>query len=88
MLHPAIDLDKEQSWPPAILAEVTPRLPSILRERQATTAFELSGDRWHSPAPPTLSTKAAYGIINHQMADRRIKIFHATRLLDFEAGTP
>jgi hypothetical protein len=84
MLPPAIDLDREQSWPSAIVAEVTSLLPSILRERQATTAFELSGDRWHNPVPPTLSTKAAYGIINHQMADRRIKIFHATRLLDFD----
>lgn len=85
MLPPAIDLDKEQSWPTAIIAKVAPLLPSILSERQGTTAFELSGDRWHSPAPPTLSTKAAYGIINHQMADRRIKIFHATRLLDFDS---
>ena len=84
MLPPAVDLDKEQSWPSAIIAEVVPLLPSILRERQATTAFELSGDRWHNPALPTPSTKAAYGIINREMADRRIKIFHATRLLDFD----
>jgi len=84
MLPPAVDLDRKQSWPAAIVAEVTPLLPSILTECQATTAFELSGDRWHKPTPPTLSTKAAYGIINHQMADRRIKVFHATRLLDFD----
>jgi hypothetical protein len=85
MLSPAVDLDKEQSWPSVIIAELAPLLPSILRERQATIAFELSGDRWHNPAPPTPSTKAAYGIINHEMTDRRIKIFHATRLLDFDS---
>ena len=84
MLPPAVDLDREQSWPSAIIAEVTPLLQSILNERQATAAFALSGDRWHNPVPPTLSTNAAYGIINHEMADRRIKIFHATRLLDFD----
>lgn len=84
MLSPPVDLDRELSWPAGIVTEITPLLPSILAEREATLAFDLSGDRWFSSGPPTSSTKAAHRIINREMADRRIRVFHATRLLDVD----
>jgi hypothetical protein len=84
MLSPPVDLDRDLSWPAGIITEITPLLPSILAEREATLAFDLSGDRWFSSAPPTSPTKAAHRIINREMADRRLRVFHATRLLDFD----
>lgn len=48
-------------------------------------AFNVSPDRWLIATPPTPSTRAAREIIQQEMADRRIKIFHATRLLDFDS---
>jgi hypothetical protein len=84
MLSPPVDLDRELSWPAGIITEITPLLPRILAEREATLAFDLSGDRWFSSCPPISSTKAAHGIINREMADRRLRVFHATRLLDFD----
>jgi hypothetical protein len=85
MLSPPVDLDRELSWPAGIITEIAPLLPSILAEREATLAFDLSSDRWFSSGPPTWSTKAAHRIINREMAGRRIRVFHATRLLDFDA---
>lgn len=85
MLSASVDLDRAQSWPDAILTEVTPLLSSILAEREATLTFQLSGDRWFNAEPPTPCTKAAHSIINREMADRWIKVFHASRLLDFDA---
>jgi len=84
MLSPTVDLDRELSWPAGIITEIPPLLPSIFAEREATVAFDRSGDRLFGPGPPTSSTKAAYRIINREMADRRLRVFHATRLFDFD----
>jgi hypothetical protein len=84
MLAPPVDLDRELSWPTRIITEITPLLPSIQAEREATSAFDLSGDRWFGSAPQTPATKAAHETINRSMADRRLRVFHATRLLDFD----
>ena len=73
-----------------LTTEITPLLPPILAEREATLAFDLSGDRRFSSGPPTSSTKAC-GTQNHQSgdgADGRIRVFDATRLLELRCGAP
>lgn len=80
-----IELDAPESWPAAILAEIAPLLPAILKEKQADLEYALSGDRWHKPSPPCHSTDAAHGTIRREMANRWITVFHATRLLDFDS---
>lgn len=80
-----IDLDNAGTWPPAIVRQITPLFASILREKEADLDYCLSGDRWHKPSPPSPATNAAYRTIKHEMAGRRIAVFHATRLLDWNA---
>jgi hypothetical protein len=84
MQTPIVDLDLPKSWPPLLVAEIGPLLPSILAEEKASLAFDLSGDRWHHASPPTPSTKAAHQVVRREMANHRIRVFHATRLLDFD----
>ena len=55
------------------------------RRRKRTCSMPFSGDRWHKPSPPAPATKEADQIIHREMADRRIRVFHATRLVDFDS---
>jgi hypothetical protein len=80
-----IELDATESWPAAILIEIAPLLPAILKENQAELEYALSGDRWHKPSPPCHSTDTAHGTIQREMANRWISVFHATRLVDFDS---
>ncbi|MES2390910.1 MAG: hypothetical protein V4555_04670 [Acidobacteriota bacterium] len=80
-----VDLDRLESWPAELTSEITPLLPAIRAEQQASLASALSGEHWHRPSPPTPSTQAAHEIVRREMASRRIRVFHTTRLLDFDA---
>lgn len=80
-----VDLDIVSSWPVMILEEVTPLLQVVMDEKEADLQYALSGDRWFKPSPPAPATKSAHQIINREMAGKWIRVFHATRLLDFDA---
>jgi hypothetical protein len=81
----SVDLDIVSSWPATILSDVGPLLSTVLAEKDADLQYALSGDRWHKPSPTAPATTAAIQIIRREMEDRRIRVFHATRLIDFES---
>lgn len=80
-----IDLDNVDTWPPAMVREIIPLLASILKEKEADLQYCISGDRWHKPSPPSPAANAAHRTIKREMAGRRIAVFHATRLLDWDS---
>lgn len=82
---PAVDLDRMATWPQDMLGEITPHISKIAAERAAQYEFDKSGDRWFKPSPPTPQTDDALRIINTAMSERRLRVFHATRLLDADA---
>ena len=82
---PVVDLDREATWPQQVLHEITPHICEIIAERTAHNEYDLSGDRWFKPPPPSSRTDDAFAIINAAMSDQQIRVFHATRLLDKHA---
>lgn len=80
-----IDLDNVETWPPAMVREMTPLLASILKEKEADLEYCLSRDRWHKPSPPSPATNAAHRTIKREMMGHQIAVFHATRLLDWDS---
>lgn len=77
-----VDLDRKPTWPQEVYLQITPHLPEIAAERAAQNAFDMSGDRWFKPSPPSPRTDNALQIINAAMAGRQLRVFHATRLLE------
>jgi hypothetical protein len=79
-----VDLDDPGSWPSEIRAELDGNLDSLIEERLAERKYDLSGDRWHKPAPPTSLTERAHKLILERMEKEELRVFHATRLIDFD----
>jgi hypothetical protein len=79
-----VDLDDLESWPNEIRAELDRNLDSLIAERRAERKYDLSADRWFKPAPPMPFTERACDLILKRMETERLRVFHATRLLDFD----
>jgi hypothetical protein len=80
-----VDLDRMATWPQDIRSHITPHIAEIAVERTAQNDFDMSGDRWFKPSPPTPRTDDALRIINASMSDHQLRVFHATRLLSADA---
>lgn len=79
-----IDLDRRETWPAQVCEEIDKRVADLIRERLEQRAYDLSGDRWHKSSPPKPSTDLVTDLINRTMASKRLRVFHATRLLGFD----
>jgi len=84
MLHSVVDLDEPKSWPNEIREELGKNLDYLIEERAAEREYDLSSDRWLQPAPPSPFTKRAHRLILDRMQAEELRVFHATRLLDFD----
>lgn len=80
-----VDLDRMATWPQDIRSYITPHIAEIAVERAAQNDFDISGDRWFKPSPPSPRTDDASRIINASMSNHQLRVFHATRLLDADA---
>ncbi len=78
-----VDLDDLGSWPAEVRSELDEKLDGLIAEYDAQTQFDLSGDHWFKPPPPKPLTRRAQLVITEQMKAMKLRVFHATRLLDF-----
>lgn len=81
---PVVDLDRPDTWPEGIVAAIEAEISALVAEREADRAFDLSGDHWFKDGPPMPVTERLTALVEEAMRDRNIRVFHATRLLDFE----
>jgi hypothetical protein len=79
-----IDLDDPSTWPEALVERLSSLLPSIAAEKRAQTVYDLSSDRWIRDSPSSPATKQAEALICDLLRSSRLRVFHATRLLDFQ----
>jgi hypothetical protein len=79
-----IDLDRSYTWPEVVRTVIKANLDALMVEREASKQHDLSSGRWRTPAPSQAITQKVLSTIKAEMLNRRIRVFHATRLIDFE----
>lgn len=79
-----IDLDDLSSWPKVILDDLESRIDEIIKELDADHKFHMSADKWIKSPPLKPNYAAAIKHINNEVADKRLRVFHATRLISPE----
>lgn len=77
-----VDLDRSETWPHEVLEQIGPNLVEIAAEYAAQLEYDLSAEKWFTPSPQAPRTDAAKEVIEKAMEHRRIRVFHATRLLE------
>lgn len=81
MMTLTVDLDRPETWPSFLVRDLRPLLPAIMAERQAE-ANRLPGSH---TSPPTPATHQAHALVSDAMSGRKLRVFHATRLVDPDA---
>lgn len=79
-----VDLDNIETWPETIRYAIGQHIDGLVREREEERLFERSGDKWTKPWPAKPETAHVTAVINESMRDRELRVFHATRLIDYE----
>lgn len=77
-----VDLDDMETWPDEVREQLSRNLDGLVAEYAAQRDFDLSGDRWSQTSPSKLLTDSAHELITEHMGRERLRVFHATRLLD------
>lgn len=77
-----MDLDDSGSWPRRIRTYMDRHLSSLEAERRIVNEFYGSGDRWDQPRPQTPSIDTFYTLVQEATADKRLRVFHATRVVE------
>jgi hypothetical protein len=84
MSNGAVDLDNFGSWLEEVRLELDTNLNELIAEHIAQVEFDRSVDRWHKPAPAQPLNWRAQELIMEKMKMRKLRVFHAMRLLDFD----
>ncbi|MDX8437779.1 hypothetical protein RFN25_30720 [Mesorhizobium abyssinicae] len=82
-----VDLDQIDTWPEEIVLFLEATATELRAERLADHKYTLS-DTMHrllNPSPPMHRWDEAKALITPAMANRDLRAFHATRLVDFES---
>jgi hypothetical protein len=79
---PPVDLDHSSTWPRGLVDELNAAIRELVEEMRTYTEFILADDHLGREAPARPTTEWAIQRIMDRMRDRRLRVFHATRLLD------
>lgn len=79
-----VDLDDFSTWPDGVREKIIRALPDLDEERAQERRWERSEDKWLKPSPPQPVKDRLIAELNESMRDREIRVFHATRLVDFD----
>ncbi len=71
------------SWPEEVCSDIKAQYSNLIAEENAQRKYLHSFDHYVKPPPPTPHTLKVYETIDEAMKDRELRVFHATRLLDF-----
>lgn len=84
MTKSVVDLDDIDTWPEPIRRALDQHIRELVREREKERQFERSGGKWTKPWPPKPKTAHVTAVIEEHMKGRELRVFHATRLLNYD----